>query len=36
MSGRPPMGPADWALAAAVLLLFAASLAMSVVVFVRQ
>jgi hypothetical protein len=33
---RPPMGPVDWVLAAAVLLLFAVSLAMSVVVFVRQ
>jgi hypothetical protein len=30
------MGPVDWILAVAVLLLFAGSLTMSVVVFVRQ
>jgi hypothetical protein len=30
------MGPVDWVLAAAVLLLFAGSITMAVVVFVRQ
>lgn len=30
------MGPVDWILAAAVLLLFAGSITMAVVVFVRQ